>query len=57
MGSTMGSPGDFAAMLAFVRRHQIAPVVDSEVPFHDAVRAFDLLATSDQFGKIVITMP
>lgn len=57
MGSTMGSPQDFAAMLAFVSKHRIAPVIDSEVPFHDAVRAFDMLAMSDQFGKIVITVP
>lgn len=55
-GSTMGSPADFRAMLAFVNKHRIVPVVDCEVPFHDAVRAFDLIATSDQFGKIVITM-
>ncbi|MBU3740706.1 MAG: zinc-binding dehydrogenase [Candidatus Kapabacteria bacterium] len=55
-GSTMGSADDFRAMLAFVNKHRIIPVIDSEIPFHDAVRAFDLIATSDQFGKIVITM-
>jgi NADPH:quinone reductase-like Zn-dependent oxidoreductase len=56
MGSTMGSARDFRQMLDLVNRHNIVPVVDCEVPFLDAVRGFDLIATSDQFGKIVITM-
>jgi zinc-binding alcohol dehydrogenase/oxidoreductase len=56
MGSTMGTPDDFAAMLRFVETHRIVPVIDSVFPFADAVSAFERIRMSDQFGKIVVDL-
>ncbi|HYF01068.1 MAG TPA: zinc-binding dehydrogenase, partial [Planctomycetota bacterium] len=53
-GSTMGSPADFAAMMAFVERHRIAPAVDGVFPLAEGPRALDRMARSEQFGKIVL---
>ena len=54
LGSTMGSPQDFAAMLAFVTEKQIVPVVDEVFPLAEAEAAFRRLENSQQFGKIVL---
>jgi NADPH:quinone reductase-like Zn-dependent oxidoreductase len=54
LGATMGSPADFAAMLALVNTHRIEPVVDSVWPMSDGCRAFERLARGEQFGKIVV---
>jgi len=53
-GSTMGSNRDFENMLAFVRKHEILPVVDKVYAFDDVNDAFERLEESDQFGKIVV---
>lgn len=53
-GSTMGSPRDFAAMLAFVEEHRIKPIVDGVIPLADGQRAIERMATSPQFGKFVL---
>ena len=53
-GSTMGSPNEFAAMLAFVQRHQIRPVVDCIFSLKDGARAFERMKSGQQFGKIVL---
>ncbi len=53
-GSTMGSPADFAAMLDFVKTHQIKPVVDEVFPLCDGNAAMDRMKHSRQFGKIVL---
>ncbi|MEX2188985.1 MAG: zinc-binding dehydrogenase [Pirellulales bacterium] len=55
-GSTMGSPADFAAMLALVEKHRIAPIVDATFPLADGNRAIELMASSPQFGKYVLEM-
>lgn len=54
IGSTMGSPKDFAAMLLFVNTQRIRPVVDSVFDIADTNAAMDKLRDSSQFGKIVI---
>jgi zinc-binding alcohol dehydrogenase/oxidoreductase len=54
-GTTMGSPADWAAMLDFVTRHKIRPVVGAVFPFAEASRAFELMERGGQFGKIVLT--
>ncbi|WP_353131062.1 zinc-binding dehydrogenase [Parapedobacter pyrenivorans] len=54
LGTTMGSPADFADMLAFVNQHGIKPVIDSIYPLEDAERALRLMDNSAQFGKIVL---
>ena len=55
-GSTMGSPDDFAAMLKFVERHRLAPLVDSVRPWTDANQALSEMKSSPQFGKYVLKM-
>ncbi|HXC01490.1 MAG TPA: zinc-binding dehydrogenase [Opitutaceae bacterium] len=55
LGSTMGSPCDFAGMLEFVARHRIKPVVSEVFPLARAAEAFALMERGGQFGKIVVT--
>ena len=54
LGSTMGSPADFAAMTEFVTRKGIHPVVGSVFSLDRAAEAFDLMERGAQCGKIVI---
>ena len=56
LGSTMGSPREFRAMLAFVQKHEIVPVVDSIFPMSEGAKAFEKMASGEQFGKIVLTL-
>lgn len=53
-GSTMGTPADFAAMLALVARHQLRPVVDGVWPLAEAAEANRRLEQGGQLGKIVL---
>jgi zinc-binding alcohol dehydrogenase/oxidoreductase len=54
LGSTMGSPSDWTAMVDFVKLHKIRPVVSEVFPFGQAAEAFDLMERGGQFGKIVV---
>jgi len=54
IGTMMGSPDDFTAMVAFLNKHQIIPVVDEVFPLADATRAVKKMEKSTQFGKIVL---
>ncbi len=54
IGSTMGSPEDFAAMVKFVNEHQIKPVVDKVVPLSEGPELVASMADSPQFGKLVL---
>jgi len=54
MGSTMGSPSDFAAMVAFVSAHELRPVIDSVFSPFSGSDAFARMEEGGQFGKIVI---
>lgn len=56
LGTTMGSPTDWSAMVDFVGRHGIRPVVSSVLPLDQAAEAFALMERSAQFGKIVLTI-
>lgn len=56
LGSTMGSPADWAAMTAFVAQHKIKPVVSDIFPMGRAAEAFALMERGEQFGKIVVTV-
>lgn len=53
-GTTMGSPADFAAMLEFVERHQIRPIVDRVFSLAEGNEALNLMKSSPQFGKYVL---
>ena len=54
LGSTMGSPADFAALMTFVGTHGIRPVVDSVFSPLDGAAAFARMEEGVQFGKIVL---
>ena len=53
LGTSMGSPQDFAAMLALFEA-TLRPVVDRVFALNDVVAAFQRVAAADQFGKIVL---
>ena len=54
IGTMMGNPEDFKAMLELINEHQIVPVIDEVFPLADAQKAIDRMAESSQFGKLVL---
>ncbi|MGA8534070.1 MAG: zinc-binding dehydrogenase [Candidatus Tumulicola sp.] len=54
MGTSMGSPQDFAGMLALFESAELKPAIDQAYPMTDAVAAAKRMASSHQFGKIVL---
>ena len=54
LGSTMGSPEDFRAMVTFVESHALRPMVDQVFPFEEGEAAFRRMDDARQFGKIVV---
>jgi D-arabinose 1-dehydrogenase-like Zn-dependent alcohol dehydrogenase len=50
----MGSPADFIAMLEFINQHQITPAVDRVLKLEEANQGLEAMASSDQFGKLVL---
>ncbi len=56
LGTTMGSPADWRAMLEFVALHRLKPVVSDVFPLARSGEAFALMERGGQFGKIVVTM-
>jgi len=54
VGSTMGSPEDFAAMLDMVNKQKIEPVVDEVFALSEGNKAFEKMNVSSQFGKLVL---
>jgi len=56
-GTSMGSPGDFAAMLDFVSKHRIKPVIDRVYELAEIESAMQRMDDALQFGKIVLRVP
>lgn len=56
LGTTMGSPADFSAMVEFVKTHAIKPIVSEVFPLAQAAAAFDRLEKGEQTGKLVLTL-
>lgn len=54
VGTAMGSPEDFRAMIAFVAEHQIRPAIDRTFALEEAPEALLYLEKSHAFGKVVI---
>ena len=54
LGTTMGSPDDFAAMTRFVVAKGIRPVVSEVFPLARCAEAFALMERGAQCGKIVV---
>lgn len=57
IGSTMGSPSEFAAMLHLTAAQRITPALDQTFPLHQAVAAHQRLLATAQLGKIVLQHP
>jgi zinc-binding alcohol dehydrogenase/oxidoreductase len=57
LGSTMGSPEDFAGMLKLVEEKGIRPVIDGVYPFDQADEALRRMDAGGQFGKLVVEIP
>ena len=55
LGTMMGSPADFAGLLAAVERGTWRPVVDSVRPLAEAAAALEALETGSHFGKLVLS--
>ena len=54
LGSTMGSPADFEAVLALAASGRLHPVVDAVYPLNEAGEALRHMEEAAQFGKIVL---
>ena len=54
LGTSMGSAGELASLLAFCADKGVRPVVDQVLGFSEVERAFALLHEGNIFGKIVL---
>ncbi len=54
LGTTMGSPRDFATMLGAYEAGRLKPIVDSVFPLREAAAAHQRMDEGTQFGKIVL---
>jgi zinc-binding alcohol dehydrogenase/oxidoreductase len=54
LGTSMGSPQDFEAMLALFANRGLRPAIDRIYPLSEAAAAATRMAAADQFGKIVL---
>ena len=54
LGTTMGNNKEFEAMVAFINKYQIIPVVDQVFDLTDGNLAFDAIENAKQFGKIIL---
>ncbi len=55
IGTKMCSPADFKAMIDFLNKHHVVPVVDEVFALADTAKAIAKMEHYSQFGKIVIT--
>ena len=56
LGTTMGSPEDFAAMTSFVADKKIVPLASHTFPLAEGNAALEAMEKADQFGKIVLNV-
>jgi NADPH:quinone reductase-like Zn-dependent oxidoreductase len=54
LGTSMGSPHDFADLLSLVAAHAVRPPLDAVFEFSDIENAFARMAAGEQTGKIVL---
>lgn len=58
IGTTMGSPRDFAGLLALVEDGAIdPPIIDTVFPLDAAAAAHERVEGGDMFGKVVLEIP
>lgn len=56
LGSTMGTPDEFGAMLRLFEGGTLRPIVDQVFPLAEAALAHDRMDDAGQFGKIVLSI-
>ena len=56
LGSTMGSPSDFAAMMRLVEEHKIQPLAETLYPLSEGNEALAAMDNARQFGKIILAV-
>jgi len=55
LGTTMGSPTDFAGLLDLIDKHNVVPpLVDRTFPLDEASAAHQYLESGAGFGKVVL---
>jgi NADPH:quinone reductase-like Zn-dependent oxidoreductase len=54
LGTSMGSPADFRAMLALFEAGGFVPAIDEVVDFDDVPAAAQRVLDAEQFGKVVV---
>ncbi|MCG8491823.1 MAG: NAD(P)-dependent alcohol dehydrogenase [Sneathiellales bacterium] len=54
-GIYVGPRDMFARLLNAIEQNDIRPVIETTVPFKDALKAYELMASGSHFGKIVIS--
>lgn len=58
LGTTMGSPRDFAGLLALIQeRPRWRPIIDRTLPLDQAAQAHELMERREHTGKIVLSIP
>ena len=56
LGSSMGSPADFAGMVRLVEQHKIQPLADTMCPLSEGNEALAGMDNAKQFGKIILAV-
>ena len=56
LGSTMGTDAEYETIVGELRAGRLLPIVDSVTPLAEGRRAYERLASGEQFGKIVIRL-
>jgi NADPH:quinone reductase-like Zn-dependent oxidoreductase len=56
LGTSMGSPADFAAMLQLFSDGALEPAIDEVVPLADVPAAAQRVLDGEQFGKVVVSI-
>jgi zinc-binding alcohol dehydrogenase/oxidoreductase len=54
LGTSMGTPADFAAMLELFATTDMLPAIDETVPLAGVVAAAQRVAAGEQFGKVLL---
>ncbi|MCK5424825.1 MAG: NAD(P)-dependent alcohol dehydrogenase [Emcibacter sp.] len=55
-GISVGNRDDFEAMMAFVSKHKITPVIEKNYPFESAATALGDIDRGKHFGKLTISI-
>lgn len=56
LGTTLGSPDDFAQMLDLVGKHQVRPLIDSVYPQLEIAEAHRRVESRKHPGKLILTL-